>query len=179
MLWQGVLNGPQDKARVQVPIPKSWLKEASNPILRVVAAWESPVNEAAQHIWACRKVETQLRPSAAARALSSRGRNHKSYPLSDKTYDLGKSKLLRSNVTQPEGDVWLLEVSYKDIAEYSATIEFSPHQRIGIAMELTDECDKPVTPQPALQALPLALTMTRLTVPENRIPNPIIVKPRV
>jgi hypothetical protein len=179
MIWQGILNGPQDKARVQVPIPKSWLREASHPLLRVIAAWESPVNQAVEHIWASRRVEVQLRPSATARALTPAGRNHPSYPLLDRRYDLGTALLEKAKVTLPEGDVWLLEVSYKEIADYAATIEFSPHQRVGIAMELADEGDEPVTPQAALQALPQALTMTRLTVPENRIPNPIIVRPRV
>jgi hypothetical protein len=179
MIWQGVLNGTQDKARIQVPVPKVWLKEASKPVLRVVAAWESPVNEAVEHIWACRKLEIQFRPLPAARALMPQGKSHRSYPLSDRKYDLSATKLERRSITPPEGDLWLLEVSYKDIAEYPATIDFSPHQRVGVAMELSDDADEPVTPQRAMQGLPLAVTMTRLTVPENRIPNPIIVRPRV
>lgn len=179
MIWQGILNGPDDKARVQVPIPKAWREGASLPILRVIAAWESPVNEAVEHIWASRKLELQFRPTASSRALNPRGRSHASYPLIDRTYELAAETLAKGNLTPPDSDSWVLEISYKEIAEYAATVEFSPHQRVGVVMELLDRGDSPESPQAAMQALPQALTMTRLTIPENRVANPIIVRPRV
>ncbi len=179
MIWQGVLNGPEDKVRIRVPIPRAWMGEASQPRLRVIASWETPVNAAAEHIWASRKVQFQLRPTASSKALAARGRNHRSYPILERTYDLDAETLAKKNVTPPNGDSWILEVSYEEIAEYTATIEFSPHQRVGIAMELRDDGEVSESPQPAMQALPQAVTMTRLTIPENRIPNPIVVRPRV
>lgn len=174
MVWQGVLNGPEDRARVQVPIPKAWLELAGLPSLRVVAAWESPVNQAVEHIWASRRVEVQFRPVASSRALMPKGKAHPSYPMIDRRYDLASS-----SVTPPDGDVWLLEVSYAEIAANASTVEFSGHQRVGIVMELFDRGDSPQSPQAAMQALPQAVTMTRLTVPENRVANPIVVRPRV
>lgn len=75
-------------------------------------------------------------------------------------------------------DFWVLEVSYVEIAAYPASIEFSPHQRVGIAMELVDEGEQPHSPQLALQALPQSLFMTRLSIPGNRLANPIVVRPR-
>jgi hypothetical protein len=174
MVWQGVLNGLEDKARVQVPIPRAWLQQASRPVLRIIAAWESPVNAAVEHIWASRKVEFQFRPSSSARALIPRGQTHPSYPMVERMYDLAKR-----NPPTPDGDIWMLEISYKEIGAYVATTDFSPHQRVGIVMELEDRGERPVSPQPAMQALPQALTMTRLPIPENRIANPIVVRSRV
>jgi hypothetical protein len=179
MIWQGIINDSDDKVRIQVPIPRAWLQEAAHPSLRIVGAWESPVNEAVEHIWASRKVEVQFRPVAASKALKPRGRSHRSYPILDRSYDLAAETLAKNKVTPADSDFWILEVSYKEIAEYAATVEFSPQQRVGIALEITDRGDLPVSPQPAMQALPQAVTMTRLTIPENRIPNPVLVRPRV
>jgi hypothetical protein len=179
MIWQGVLSGPEDKARLQVPVPAAWLQEAGEPTIRVVAAWESPVNEAVEHIWASRKVEFQFRPTPSTKALTPRGKNHASYPLLDRHYDLSADALKKSRITPPGGDFWVLEISYKEIAEYAATVEFSAHQRIGVVMELVDHAEQSISPQSAMQALPQAVTMSRLTVPENRIANPIIVRPRM
>ena len=179
LMWQGILNGVEDKARIQVPIPRAWLQDATLPCLRVVGAWESPVNVAVEHVWASRKVGLQLRTTAASKALSPKGRSHHSYPLLERKYELNAESLAKKEIAPPEGDFWLLEVSYEEIAEYAATTEFSPHQRVGIAMELWDEGEEPKSPQGSMQALPQALTMTRLTIPENRVPNPIIVRPRV
>ena len=179
MVWQGVLVGPEDKARVQVPIPRAWLQEASRPRLRIIGAWESPVNVAVEHVWASRKIEFQLRPTPSSKALSPGGKNHPSYPILERKYELGADTLEKKGIAPPDSDFWVLEISYREIAEYTATIDFSPHQRVGIAMELVDEGDLPASPQHAMQALPQAITMTRLTVPENRIANPIVVRPRV
>ena len=178
MIWQGVLEGLEDKARIQIPIPSAWLTTASRPTLRIVAAWETPVNEAVEKIWASRKVELQVRTGPSIRALTPRGKNHRSYPLLDRTYEIGPEKFAKLKLTAPDSDFWLFELSYKEIAEYSAAMEFSHQQRVGVAMELWDGGEEPESPQAALQALPQAVTMTRLTVPENRIANPIFVRPR-
>lgn len=172
MIWQGVLADVEDIARIEIPMPRTWLRAAKKPVLRLLCAWESPVNYAVEHIWASRKVRAQLKPRSPGRALTSRDRrNHPSFPFSDRSFDL-------ASAPPPPVDFWILEISYEQICEYAATIEFSPHQRVGIAMELTDEAEEPQSPQSAMQALPKAATMNRLTVPENRIANPIIIRTR-
>jgi hypothetical protein len=153
---------------------------AKKPMLRIIGAWESPVNAAVENIWASRKVKAQLRPAPTVEALASRDRrSHASYPLLDRSFDLSADALRDKGVVPPSGDVWVLEVSYEQIAEHLATIEFSQHQRVGFAMELVDEGERPQSPQAAMQALPQAVSMVRLTIPENRIANPIVIKPRV
>jgi hypothetical protein len=179
MVWQGILNSTDEKIRIQVPIPAAWLKDAESPTLRVIAAWETPVNAAVEHIWASRRVAFQLRPDASGKAVIPQGRSHDSYPLVDRIYPLDPESLARKEILAPKSDSWVLEVSYSDISEYVPTVEFSGHQRVGIAMELMDRSDKAVSPQAALQALPQAVSMARLTIPENRVANPIIVRPRI
>ena len=68
-LWQGVLQGPRDLARVQVPVPLDWLQDAEAPRLRLVASWDSPVNAAAEDVWACRHLSVQLRLAPGGDAL--------------------------------------------------------------------------------------------------------------
>ena len=62
-LWQGTLESPGHAARVRVPVPREWLKDASAPQVRVVCAWNTPTGAGAPEVWACRKVNVQLRPS--------------------------------------------------------------------------------------------------------------------
>lgn len=88
LVWQGVLEGPEDMARIQIPVPSAWLAEASRPLLRLVAAWEVPVNEAVEHTWACRRIEVRLRREPTSKALMPQGRVHGSYPLLDRRYRL-------------------------------------------------------------------------------------------
>lgn len=174
LIWQGVLAGPEQLARIRIPIPRAWVAAARRPTLRVIAAWESPVNQAVESRWACRRVEYQLRRAPGTRAISHTGRGHKSYPFLDRTFALPVGTESGSS-----SDNWLLELSYKEIAEYPPALEFSPHQRVALAMRLSDADEDPVSPQEALLALPEAVTMTRLSIPENRIPNPVVVKIRV
>lgn len=175
-LWQGVLAGPEDVARIQLPVPKEWRIAATMPLVRVVAAWESPVNSAMAHVWASRRVEVQLRATPAGKAVNPKGKNHFSYPLLDRSYDLSAQHLASLEVTPAAGDYWDLEVTYKEVGEYVATMEFSPHQRVGLAIELLDGDPSANSPQEAIQKLPSALTMVRLAIPENRIANPIVVR---
>lgn len=173
-LWQGVIEGTADVVRVQVPIPQSWLAAAGAPKLRLVCSWDPPVHEAVKSIWACRRVAAQLRPAPGEKALHGSRGDHTSYPLVDRTYDLSASKLAK--IATALQDFWTLELSYEQIAEYYAGITFSPQQRVAFAAELFDEADTPVSPQPAIQKLSAAATMTRLAVPPSRVPVPVVIR---
>lgn len=76
-----------------------------------------------------------------------------------------------------DDDAWIVELSYTEIAEYYPAIEFSPQQRVSFAAELRDVAENPVSPQAAIQALPVALTMVRLGLPV-RIAVPIALRSR-
>jgi hypothetical protein len=175
MIWQGVLEGQDDVARVQIPIPRGWLSEAKRPLLRLVVAWDPPVNAAVQNLWATRRVSALLRPSVDIRALRPKADSTKStstYPLIKRNYDLNR---LPSGVTV-EGDVWLLELGYEQIAEYHPAISFPPQQRVAFALELVDNDPEPVSPQGAVQALPISQTMVRLAVSPAVIRTPILLR---
>jgi hypothetical protein len=175
LVWQGTIDSPSDIVRVQIPIPKEWLAHAKQPHLRLVLSWDSPVNAAVHHIWASRKVNAQLRAGPDTEALRSSRTGHNSYPLVDRLYDL---KRLPANV-KPLDDLWLLELSYNIIADQYPAIDFSPIQRVAFAAELFDQDEKPVSPQPAIQALPIATTMQRLSVTAVPIRNLVAIKSRV
>ena len=175
ILWQGILDSPGDVVRVQLPIPKDWLAEAKAPRLRLVVAWDSPTNAAVENLWASRKVNSQLRVRLETRALRSSGAGHKTYPLVERTYDL---KHLPEGVDVMD-DLWLLEFSYEQAAEYYPALAFSPQQRLAFAAELFDEAEHPVSPQAMLQALPIVSSMTRFSVGAGPIRNPIVLKNRV
>ena len=74
--------------------------------------------------------------------------------------------------------MWLIEVYYTEIADYHPAIDFSPQQRCAFALELFDASEKPVSPQAAIQSLPLAMTMNRLSVQPAVVRSPIILKSR-
>jgi hypothetical protein len=88
----------------------------------------------------------------------------------DRKYDLRK---LPKGV-KVEGDIWLIELSYDQIADYHSAITFNPQQRVA---EIYDDSDAPESPQSAVQALPAALTMTRLSVQARPIASPVVVRP--
>jgi hypothetical protein len=73
---------------------------------------------------------------------------------------------------------WLLELGYEQIADYYPGIDFAPQQRIAFAAELMDKAEGPVSPQPFLQELPIATTMTRLSVPPVAVRAPIVLRIR-
>jgi hypothetical protein len=160
MVWQGTIDGPSEIVRVQIPVPQDWLAHAKHPYLRLVLSWDSPVNAAVNKIWASRKVNAQLRVGPDRDALRSSRTGHNSYPLVDRLYDL---KRLPDDI-KPSGDMWLLEISYSIIADHYPAIDFSPMQRVAFAAELFDEDEEPLSPQSAIQALPIAKTMQRLSV---------------
>lgn len=174
LLWQGLLEGPGELARITVPIPKTWYDQAQQPHFRLVVSWDSPVNAAVTGLWATRKVSAQLKASPDTAALHGTRGGHASYPLIDRTYDLRK---LPKGVTVA-GDMWLLELSYEQIADYHLGMVFTPQQRVAFAAELFDNADNnPISPQTALQALPAAKTMTRLSIPPQSIKTPVVVRP--
>ncbi|MGC2612583.1 MAG: S8 family serine peptidase [Terracidiphilus sp.] len=71
-IWQGVLEDSDDIAHVQIPVPKGWLADAADPHLKLVVAWDPPVNAAISNLWATRSVSCQLRNHPDAKALRGR-----------------------------------------------------------------------------------------------------------
>ena len=95
--------------------------------------------------------------------------------MSDRVYDL---KSLPDGVSVTD-DLWVLEVSYEDAAEYYPGLDFNPQQRVGLAAELYDENETPTSPQPMLQALPVVASMTRLSISPQIVRTPVVVKSRL
>jgi hypothetical protein len=172
LIWQGVLESPKDIVRVRIPVPLAWVKDATNPTLRLCLAWDSPVNAAAHDLWACRKITAHLKPNPEGDSLmvSRRPLSHKSYPLILREYSLKKPSL------KLDGDTWILEISYEQIADYYPGIDFTPEQRVAFAAELVDKAEKPVSPQRAMQNLPAMATMTRLSLAHAIVRSPILLK---
>jgi hypothetical protein len=173
MLWQGVLEGHEDIARIKIPLPSDWYKQATRPKLRLVVAWDPPVNAAASGLWTTRKVSAHLKESPESRSIHGSRSGHESYPWIDRTYDLRKSM---ANVA-PGGDTWLLEIVYEQIADYYPGITFNPQQRVAFAAEIFDGGEHPVSPQSFVQSLPVANTMVRLSIPPQAVKTPVIVRP--
>ncbi len=178
MVWQGVLESPSDMALVQIPIPEEWWNSASQPMLRIVIASDVPVNEAIHDLWACRRVAVRLHPGPDAKSLRSfrtRGDSHRSYTLAERVYNL---KRLPKD-TGIDGDMWLLKISYEEIADYHPAIDFTPQQRVAFAAELFDEAEEPISPQGVLQSLPIVNTMNRLSAAPAIVRSPVVIKSRV
>jgi hypothetical protein len=176
MLWQGQINGAKDLLRIQVPIPQEWIANADTPRMRLVVCWDPPVNDAVTGVWACREVKVQFRPSPDITALRPRGRRIlSSYPVIDRVYHLDN---LPDGVTI-DGDVWLLDLSYDEIADYYSGMEFTPLQRIGVAIELSDDGANPESPQSMIQNLAVASTMEHLSAVRAPIQQPVVVKSRI
>jgi hypothetical protein len=176
VLWQGFIESPKDTVRVQLPIPLEWLAKAGEPILRLVICYDPPVNEAARGTWACRKVKAVLHlgPDAPF-VLPPRGA-HESYPLIHRDYHLARYKPGQDRAAV--GDLWLLELSYNEIFGYPPPTEFHPRQRIAFAAELIDEAEAPIDPQQAMQNLPIAASMTRLSIQPAAIRMPVMIRTR-
>jgi hypothetical protein len=172
-IWQGVLENPRDRIQVQFPIPTDWYENAEAPMLRLACSADVPVNEAVSGIWACRKVTCKLRVSPEAKACSRKKMPHNqpNYPLSDRLYDL---KQLPDGVAV-EDDLWIIELEYEEIADYPAGQTFSPQQRVAFACELYDASEAPLSPQEAIQNLPVSTSMTFLSI-SNEIKLPIIIR---
>ena len=178
MVWQGTIDNPDDIVRVQIPVPLKWLQDARQPHMRLVVSWDSPVNAAVHDVWASRKVSAQLRvvPDRKKKAVVGSRTGHASYPWIDRLYNLSK---LSTDNGVPAEDNWLLELSYVNIADYYPAIDFSPIQRVALAAELFDRDEKPISPQEAVQALPIASTLQRLSVTAVPVRSMIAIKSRV
>jgi hypothetical protein len=176
ILWQGIIESPKDTVRVQLPIPLDWMDQAKKPMLRLVICYDPPVNEVAHSTWACRKVKTVLHLGPEATYLRAPRGDHATYPEASRLYSLGKYKPGTDKAA--EGDMWLLELSYDDIAPYPPAMDFDPRQRVAFAAELFDVAEEPVDPQGAMQALPAAQSMIRLSVQPAAVRLPLIVRTR-
>jgi hypothetical protein len=176
LIWQGFVESPGDTVRVQLPIPLEWLAEAQDPRLRLIICYDPPVNDAALATWACRRVQARLRQHPDERGLRAPTRRHVSYPVIDRVYKLGRYKPDGENPA--EGETWLVELYYEGIAPYPPTMDFNPRQRVAFAAELIDVGESPVDPQPAMQALPIAATMNRLSIQPTAVRSPVIIRTR-
>ncbi len=173
MIWQGVLEDDKDIARIQVPIPHAWLEEADQPYLKLIVAWDPPVNAAVKQLWATRDISARLKmhPEAPAQR-TARLKAHGSYPLLERIYDLRK---IPANL-KVEGDSWLVEIEYSQTAEYYPAMTFPPQQRVAFAAELFDIGNTKLSPQSHLQSLSTTQTMTRLSVPPAVARTPVVLK---
>jgi hypothetical protein len=173
-VWQGLLEGPDDIARVQMPIPKTWYDDAEKPTLRIVVCLDPPVNAAVSDLWSTRKIAVHLKPDPSSLSLHGSRAGQGSYPLIERTYDLQKLP----QGSSVDGDIWLIEISYEQIADYYPGITFTPQQRVAFAAEISDlGQNNRVSPQAAVQALPISLTMTRLSVPPQTVRTPVVIRP--
>lgn len=176
VLWQGYIESPGDIVRVQLPIPLGWLGEADEPILRLIVCADPPVNEVAHATWACRRIRPVLHPGPEVRGVTAPRRGHPTFPCVDRRYKLAQFK--PGAAKEAAGDMWLIELSYEEIAPYPPGMDFDPRQRVAFAAELFDEGAKLSDPQPAMQALPVAASMTRLSIQPTPIRSPIIIRTR-
>jgi hypothetical protein len=176
IVWQGYIDSPADKVRVQLPIPVTWLDQAQQPILRIVVCADPPVSEVGQATWACRHITPVLHPGPDVRGVAAPRGGHDSFPTISREYKLSRYK--PGTERAAEGDMWLLELSYEDITPYPPGMDFDPRQRVAFAAELIDIGESPVDPQPAMQALPIASSMTRLSIQAVAIRSPVIVRTR-
>lgn len=173
MIWQGVLEDEKDVARIQIPIPREWLEAADEPYLSLIVAWDPPVNAAVRHLWATRNVSARLRmhPDAPAQH-TSKIKSHGTYPLMERLYNLRR---LPPGLSV-DGDIWIIEITYEQIAEYHPAMTFPPQQRAAFAAELFDMGAKQHSPQRSLQSLAATRTMTRLTIPPTVARMPVVLR---
>ncbi|MCC6527945.1 MAG: S8 family serine peptidase [Polyangiaceae bacterium] len=177
-VWQGVVRGTDAVARVEVPIPRVWLRGAGMPTLRVACSWDAPAHAAVQDLWACRRVDVRLRAPGISRAVPVSRSRHRSYPLYVVKFDIDPEKLEEKATTQRiNADSWHVEIAYRQTAAYYPGINFAPEQRVALAMELLDESETATSPQAAVQALPVAQTMTRLGILTTPVAVPIRIRP--
>lgn len=144
--------------------------------MRLVVAADPPVNEAAQATWACRKIKAVLHLGPDATYLRKAPGEHETYPLRCREYHLKNYR--PGNDKAAEGDMWLLELSYDELFDYPPGRDFDPRQRVAFAAELLDLADNPVDPQAAMQALPAAEFMNRLSVESAAVRPAIILRGR-
>lgn len=157
--WQGIIATEKDQITVELPIPGSWVRAAKAPKLRLFGAWDTPVNHAAESIWACRSVSITLRPADGEKTLNSKnGKGCSKYTLVRKEFELPP--------TMVNSDVCLMELKYStsQMAPSPGGLIVSSQQRIGIAFELIDEGEDSVSPHQFIQSLPVAESLNRLSL---------------
>lgn len=177
IVWQGTISTKDEVVRVKLPIPGDWLKQATTPELRLIWAWDTPVNDAVPDIWGCRSVDAHLKATIDQKAMRGSGKACPGYPLVERVFDLSSEHLQELEI-EPSDDHWIVEFSYKELAEYYVGIDFSPVQRVSFAAELVDRGEKPVSPQPFMQALPISNTLNRFAVHAAKLPAPVVIKAR-
>ena len=177
VIWQGTISTKDELVRVKLPIPSDWLKKATAPELRLIWAWDTPVNDAVPDIWGCRSVEAHLKATIDQDAMRGSGRACPGYPLVERIFNLSAGHLAEQGV-KPGDDHWIVELSYKELAEYYVGIDFSPVQRVSFAAELVDRAEEPVSPQAFMQALPISNTLNRFAVHAAKMPAPVVIKSR-
>lgn len=173
IVWQGVIESSRDVLRVQIPVPRQWVAAAEKPVLRMFVAYDPPANESAGEYWACRTVNVTLHPGPEARGLRAPARGHATYPLFSREFKLRKGE---GEDEDDDSDLWLFELKYEEVFDYPPGMDFDPRQRVAIAAELLDLGGNPIDPQPALQALPAAAAMTRLSAQPAPIRQPVILR---
>lgn len=171
-IWQTVLPGPSQVCRVQIPVPKAWLDSARDPWLRLVAAWNTPVNAALTESWATRKVQVRLRPFGGEKALVGGGSADGAYPIIHRQLEISLARLAEGEFVVSDAP-WILEVEYDQIGEYAIGRITPPSQRVGLVVELLDAGEKPESPQAHVQALAMAIQMDRLSLPDLPLRTPI------
>lgn len=174
-VWQTMLQAPKSVNRAQFPVPTEWLKRASMPKLRVVCAWSTPVNVALVDSWACRKVSLKVRPFGGEVALRGGGNASGAYPLIDRIQDISPKTLEEKGFVVTDS-LWVLEVEYEEIGAYPPAMTVSAQQRVGVVIELFDAGEPATSPQAAIQALPVAMDMLRLSVLQQPIQTPIVIR---
>jgi hypothetical protein len=174
-VWQTMLPAAKIVNRAHFPVPVEWLRKASAPVLRVVCAWSTPVNIALVDSWACRKVTLKVRPFGADDALRGVGNASGAYPLLDRGYGLAPATLGKKGFVVSDAP-WIFEVEYDEIGEYPPAMTVSSQQRVGVVLELRDAGETPASPQPFVQALPVAVDMVRLSVLQQPIQPPVTLR---
>ncbi len=175
MVWQGVLEDDKDIVTIKLPIPREWLKMADKPHLRLVVAWDPPVNAAVRDYWSTRSVSPKLKRTAYSRSQRPlRDEHAESYPIIERRYDL--SKRPTGSREEDDEDFWLVEIAYEQIAEYHPAMIFPPQQRVAFAAEILDEGESQVSPQFSLQSLPMTQSMIRLSVPPAVSRMPVVLR---
>ena len=134
------------------------------------------MNEVAHATWACRRIRPVLHPHPDVRGVTAPRGGHASFPCIDRRYNLVRYQ--PGNEREAKGDTWLIELSYEEIAPYPAGMDFDPRQRVAFAAELFDAAATRADPQPAMQALPIATTMTRLSIQPTQLRTPVIIRTR-
>lgn len=177
LFWQGLLGSSKDRLQVQIPIPMAWIDGATKPFIEIVVAWDTPTNAAARDIYGCRNLDLKLRPAPdenAVRPKRTKGRRiTKGYPILRRRYDLKKA----TQKLELNGDIWLCELQYDQVADYPPTLDFSPEQRVGMCIKLFD-AEGGSSPQSLIQALPISRSMVHLSSTPTPIRTPVLVKSR-